>query len=120
MMAGRASRAAGLLGLLVLSGAGPAHAQTTDRVQLQLKWLVQAQFAGYVAAEARGFYAAERLEVRMQPGGPDIVPEQVVADGGATAGRNSASAGCQASWRPGTAAPRSSTSPRSSPRVACA
>ncbi|HSF03670.1 MAG TPA: ABC transporter substrate-binding protein [Solirubrobacterales bacterium] len=86
MMATRALLVAGLAGLLVLAGHGSARAQPADRVKLQLKWLVQAQFAGYVAAQAKGFYAADRLEVRMRPGGPDIVPEQVVADGGAEFG----------------------------------
>jgi NitT/TauT family transport system substrate-binding protein len=55
-------------------------------VHLQLKWVVQAQFAGYVAAAAKGFYAAEGLAVTMRPGGPDVVPEQVVARGAATLG----------------------------------
>ena len=63
--------------------AGDGHAQAGDAVRLQLKWLPQAQFAGYYAARAKGFYAAERLAVTIQPGGPSVVPEQVVASGGA-------------------------------------
>lgn len=50
-------------------------------MQLQLKWVTQAQFAGYYAARARGFYETEGLEVTIRQGGPDIVPEQVVANG---------------------------------------
>src|SRR3989454_4528142 len=73
-----------LLGVNML----PDHAlsQTADKVTLQLKWVTQAQFAGYYAAKAKGLYAAEGLDVTIRPGGPDIVPEQVVAGGGAQFG----------------------------------
>jgi len=57
-----------------------------DKVRLQLKWMTQAQFAGYYAAKAKGFYTEEKLDVSVLPGGPDIVPEQVVAGGGAEFG----------------------------------
>src|SRR5256712_4979147 len=63
-----------------------ALSQTADKVTLQLKWVTQAQFAGYYAAKQKGFYTAEKLEVTIRPGGPDIVPEQVVAGGGAEFG----------------------------------
>jgi len=63
--------------LSVADGLGQAR----DRVHLQLKWVTQAQFAGYYAASAKGFYASENLDVAIRPGGPDIVPEQVVAGG---------------------------------------
>jgi NitT/TauT family transport system substrate-binding protein len=49
-----------------------------DKVTLQLKWVTQAQFAGYYAAAEQGYYADEGLDVTIKPGGPDIVPEQVV------------------------------------------
>ena len=61
--------------------AGGAWAQ--DAVTLQLKWVTQAQFAGYYVAEAKGFYDEENLDVTILPGGPDIAPEQVIAGGGA-------------------------------------
>ena len=60
--------------------------QAADKVTLQLKWVTQAQFAGYYAAKAKGLYAAEKLDVTIRPGGPDVVPEQVVAGGGAQFG----------------------------------
>ena len=63
-----------------------AATQAVDKVTLQLKWVTQAQFAGYYAAKAKGLYAAEKLDVAIRPGGPDIVPEQVVAGGGAQFG----------------------------------
>jgi NitT/TauT family transport system substrate-binding protein len=56
------------------------------KVRLQLKWVTQAQFAGYYATKEKGYYDQEGLDVTIQPGGPDIVPEQVVAGGGAEFG----------------------------------
>jgi NitT/TauT family transport system substrate-binding protein len=76
-----------LVGCLAFLTALPAgHGQALDKVQLQLKWVTQAQFAGYYAARAKGLYTAEKLDVTIRPGGPDIVPEQVVAGGGAQFG----------------------------------
>ena len=61
--------------------AAPAFA--LDDVTLQLKWVTQAQFAGYYAALAEGYYEEEGLNVTILPGGPDIAPGQVLAGGGA-------------------------------------
>lgn len=61
---------------------------TKDPVTLQLKWVAQAQFAGYYAAQAEGFYDEECLDITINPGGPDIVPEQVVAGDQADFGIN--------------------------------
>ena len=61
--------------------AGAAHA--ADKVTLQLKWVTQAQFAGYYVAKDKGFYKEEGLDVTIKPGGPDVAPEQVLAGGGA-------------------------------------
>jgi NitT/TauT family transport system substrate-binding protein len=61
---------------------------TPDAVTLQLKWVAQGQFAGYYAAQDQGYYEAENLDVTIRPGGPDIVPEQVVASGQAQIGLN--------------------------------
>jgi NitT/TauT family transport system substrate-binding protein len=54
-----------------------------DRVSLCLKWLHQAQFAGYYLAAEQGFYRAEDLEVEICPAEPDVDPEHLVASGGA-------------------------------------
>jgi NitT/TauT family transport system substrate-binding protein len=59
-----------------------------DRVTVQLKWVTQAQFAGYYAAKAMGFYEDEGLDVDIRVGGPDIVPEQPVLGGQAEFGIN--------------------------------
>lgn len=58
-------------------------AAQAEEVKLQLKWVTQAQFAGYYVAKDKGFYDEEGLEVDVMPGGPDISPTQVMAGGGA-------------------------------------
>lgn len=55
-------------------------------ISLQLQWVPQSQFAGYYAAAAKGFYEAEGLDVTIKPGAVEIVPQQVVATGGAEFG----------------------------------
>ncbi|MEX0756896.1 MAG: ABC transporter substrate-binding protein, partial [Acidimicrobiia bacterium] len=55
-------------------------------VKVQLQWFAQAQFAGYYAAVAEGFYEEEGLDVTILEGAVDIVPQQVVATGGAEFG----------------------------------
>src|SRR5918994_748657 len=86
--------AAAMLALAACGGDdddGGAAGDTTaggqkDKVTLQSKWVPQAQFAGYYAALAEGYYEEEGLDVTIKPGGPDITPEQVVASGGAEFG----------------------------------
>ena len=68
------------------TGAETTEAQDLDKVTLQLKWVTQAQFAGYYAALEEGYYEDEGLDVTLKPGGPDITPEQVVASGQAEFG----------------------------------
>src|SRR2546429_3540014 len=63
------------------AGAGTARHAKTDKVTLQLKWVTQAQFAGYYAAKAKGYYTQNGLDVSIKVGGPDITPETVVAGG---------------------------------------
>ena len=58
-------------------------AQAADDVTLQLKWVTQAQFAGYYVALEKGFYEEEGLNVTIKPGGPDVAPVQVLMGGGA-------------------------------------
>ncbi len=72
--------ATALAGAVALAAFG---ASAADKVTLQLKWVTQAQFAGYYVAADQGFYADEGLEVEIKPGGPDISPPQVLAGGGA-------------------------------------
>ena len=51
------------------------------KVKLQLQWFIQAQFAGYFAAQDQGYYADQCLDVEIVEGGVDIVPQQQLADG---------------------------------------
>ena len=62
-------------------GGGGGDCESTDQVSLQLQWFIQAQFAGYFAAQDQGFYADQCLEVTIVEGGVDIVPQQQLADG---------------------------------------
>jgi NitT/TauT family transport system substrate-binding protein len=74
------------LATALLSGAlalAVVPAMAADKVTLQLKWVAQAQFAGYFVAKDKGYYEDEGLDVDIRPGGPDIAPEQVIAGGGA-------------------------------------
>jgi NitT/TauT family transport system substrate-binding protein len=72
-----------LTGLAVGLTALSTAALAADPVTLQLKWVTQAQFAGYYVALEQGFYEEENLDVTINPGGPDIAPPQVIAGGGA-------------------------------------
>src|SRR5215208_2853167 len=76
------------LGRAASAPAASRAAGGRDTVRLQLKWVTQAQFAGYYAAQAGGFFAEEGLDVQFLPGGPDLQPEDVVAAGGAELGVN--------------------------------
>jgi NitT/TauT family transport system substrate-binding protein len=74
-----------LAGLIVGAGVAgvAAVAEAKDALTLQLKWVTQAQFAGYYVAKDKGFYDEEGLDVTIKAGGPDINPSQVIAGGGA-------------------------------------
>lgn len=77
---------AALAALLLWSlGVGPAFGASASRqpepVTLQLKWLHQFQFAGYYAAQAKGFYRDEGLDVTILEGGADKPPVSQVLSG---------------------------------------
>ena len=80
-MMGRSFKYA-LAALALAVGVG---AQAADKFTVQLKWVPQAQFAGYYVAAAKGYYKAEGLDVTIKPGGPDVSPVQVIAGNGADA-----------------------------------
>ena len=82
-----------------------------DKVTLQLKWVTQAQFAGYYAALAKGYYEEEGLDVDDQGRRPGHHP----GAGRARRSRpSSGSTGCRACSPRATRAATSSTSRRSS------
>jgi NitT/TauT family transport system substrate-binding protein len=65
-------------------GAGTSSSATAKpvNVKLQLQWVTQAQFAGYIAAFGKGFYKAQGLNLSIIPAGTDTVPQNTVDDGG--------------------------------------
>ena len=69
--------------LAVAFAAASFGAVAQEKVTVQLKWVPQAQFAGYYVAAAKGFYKDAGLDVTIKPGGPDIAPTQVLAANGA-------------------------------------
>jgi NitT/TauT family transport system substrate-binding protein len=68
-------------GVAALTTAGAV--QAADKVTAQMKWVTQAQFAGYYVAKDKGFYKDAGLDVTIKPGGPDITQAQALAGGGA-------------------------------------
>jgi NitT/TauT family transport system substrate-binding protein len=64
----------------------PAAAQTLTKASLRLKWLPQAQFAGFYVALAKGYYKAEGIDLTINPGGPNLLTENLVATGADTFG----------------------------------
>ena len=76
-------RSSAVIAAAAIFALSAGFAQAADKVTLQLKWVTQAQFAGYYVAADKGFYGEEGLEVEIKAGGPDIAPPQVLAGGGA-------------------------------------
>jgi NitT/TauT family transport system substrate-binding protein len=75
---------------LFLFGCGPSQPKKVpDEVKLQLKWLHQAQFAGFYMAQERGYYAKENIKVTFIPGGTGISPIEEVLSGKADFGVDS-------------------------------
>ncbi|NJO84100.1 MAG: ABC transporter substrate-binding protein [Blastochloris sp.] len=78
-----------LLSLLAVMAFSLSIASAQDEltpVRLQLQWYAQSQFAGYYAALDQGFFEEEGLDVTILEGAVEIVPQQVVAAGGAEFG----------------------------------
>ena len=63
-------------------GGGTTPSGPLTPVTLQLQWVTQAQFAGYIAAFSKGFYKQQGLNVTIVPAGTDTVPQTTVDDGG--------------------------------------
>jgi len=68
-----------LTSVCLLLPATLSHA--ADSVTVRLKWLNQAQFAGYYVAKDKGYYDKSGLDVSIQPGGSDFPAIQMVAGG---------------------------------------
>jgi NitT/TauT family transport system substrate-binding protein len=72
-----------ILPLVLLSAVtpAPAQAQAQEKASIILQWLPQAQFAGYLVAKEKGFYAEEGIDLTILPGGPDILASDWLEDG---------------------------------------
>jgi len=71
--------AVALVAMAMSAFAGAASA--ADTLTLKLKWVPQAQFAGYYVAAAKGYYAEENLEVTIDGGSTDVSPVQALVGG---------------------------------------
>ena len=71
--------AAGVAGAPFLSVEGFAQGKQT--INLQLGWLLSGNQIGEVCAKAMGYYDAEGLDLKFQPGGPSIDGVAFVASG---------------------------------------
>ncbi|WP_139996484.1 ABC transporter substrate-binding protein [Paenibacillus paridis] len=77
--------------LLVLSACGSNSKSNSEtaggetgelkKVVLRLKWVHQAQFAGFYTAVEKGFYKEAGLDVEIRPGGADFPSVQMIASG---------------------------------------
>ncbi|MGO4546468.1 ABC transporter substrate-binding protein [Paenibacillus sp. 2TAB23] len=77
--------------LLVLSACGSNNQPSSNaaggetgelkKVVLRLKWIHQAQFAGFYTAVEKGFYKEAGLDVEIRPGGADFPSVQMIASG---------------------------------------
>ena len=72
--------------LLLLAALLPLPAAALEKVALQLKWKHQFQFAGYYAAQEKGYYRDAGLEVELREAGPETDPVGEVLGGRAQFG----------------------------------
>lgn len=63
-----------------------AAAEPLTKASLRLKWLANDQFAGYYLALDRGYYKDVGIDLTINPGGPNLLTENLVATGADTFG----------------------------------
>ena len=80
------SRVGFRLGVLLALAVLPAWTVQPRKVTLHLKWSHQFQFAGYYAAQARGYYREAGLDVALLEAGPGRLPIPAVEKGEAEFG----------------------------------
>jgi NitT/TauT family transport system substrate-binding protein len=61
-----------------------ASAHAEESVSVRLRWVTQTQFAGVYVALEKGFYKEAGLNVKINPGGPNVSTETLVASGADT------------------------------------
>lgn len=63
------------------TSAASGSSGTLTPVKIQLQWVKQGQFAGYIEAVKQGYFQAEGLDVTLLEAAPDTVPQTVLASG---------------------------------------
>jgi NitT/TauT family transport system substrate-binding protein len=77
---------------IALTGCAPGASSTSDGgasgasgdltpVKIQLQWVLQGQFAGYIEAVKQGYFEDEGLDVTLVEAGTDTVPQNELANG---------------------------------------
>ena len=61
--------------------AGATSADAADALKLKLKWVPQAQFAGYYVAQSKGYYKDAGLDVTIDAASTDVTPVQALVGG---------------------------------------
>ena len=75
---------------LLLCGCHSASSTSSStKIILQADWYPQPEHGGFYSAIAKGYYAAEGLDVSIQPGGPYVSVEKQVSSGAAQFGMSS-------------------------------
>lgn len=82
LLAGGAVLGLGASGGRLLGLASPAQAQSMTGLSEQLGWLANAQMAGDFVSIGKGYFKEAGIDLKIQPGGPNIDPIQIVAGGG--------------------------------------
>lgn len=67
--------------IIALSAFHPSFAQQPEKVNLQLKWKHQFQFAGYYAAIEKGYYREAGIQVNLIEAVENVNPNDAVFDG---------------------------------------
>ncbi len=75
-----------VLSLLLNACGNATPVKPADKVTVQLSWFHGVEYAGFYAAEEKGYFADENLEVTLNAGGPDINPLKEVQSGKAQFG----------------------------------
>lgn len=70
------------------SSSGGSSSGGGTEVTDQMGWLKLSQFAGFFAAQERGYYKQEGLSVDIRAGGPNIIATQIVSNDKATVGND--------------------------------
>jgi len=78
-----------LVALFVCGCHRASDGSSATKITLQADWYPQPEHGGFYTALAKGYYAAEGLDVSIQPGGPYVSVEKQVSSGAAQFGMGS-------------------------------